>query len=104
MNTELKVSLVQDIKLFDYKFNFSSFLTKLNLLSLFLYWKRDNLRVPKKVQKTGQKNTTNYSSSDGHFGPPLQGEILSLMNLAAPATVVAMAVFPAKPIPAVPAL
>lgn len=55
MNTELKVSLVQDIKLFDYKFNFSSFLTKLNLLSLFLYWKRDNLRVPKKYKKRAKK-------------------------------------------------
>ena len=73
-------------------------------LSLLELEKRKSTGANKSKKSTHQKTTTNYSSSDGHFGPPLQGETLSLMYFAAPAAVDAMAAFPAKPIPAAPAL
>lgn len=55
INTNLKVSLAQYIKIFDYMFNFSALLAKSHLLHPFISWKGNNLRVQRKVPKSPKK-------------------------------------------------
>lgn len=55
MNSNLKVSLAQDIKLLDDMFNFSRFLAKLHLLPPFLNWKGCEVRVQRKLPKSPKK-------------------------------------------------